>query len=104
MASVHEELHEHSEHAKDPLARKAAASMGIIAAVLAIVAVYGHITLTEGLLAPQKASDQWAFYQAKALRRYQSEATRDLLAAIGAERAEKAIEKYTKSLERYEKE
>jgi hypothetical protein len=78
--------------------------MAIIAACLAVVAVYGHITTTEELLTQQKAADQWAFYQAKALRRYQSDVAQDILSALPGEGAAKAAEKYKANLERYEKE
>ena len=102
--SVNEELREHSEHAQDPFTRQAGAAMAIIAAGLAMVAVYGQLCSTEELLAQQKASDQWAFYQAKSLRRYQSEVARDLLALAPAERAEKTAAKFEANIERYTKE
>jgi ABC-type Zn uptake system ZnuABC Zn-binding protein ZnuA len=102
--SVNEELREHSEHAHDDFSRKAGGSMAIIAAVLAVVAVYGHLTTTEELLMQEKASDQWAFYQAKALRRYQSEVARDLIQIMPGEAAAKTAEKYGANLERYQKE
>ena len=56
--------------------------MAIIAAALAVVSVLGHITTTEELLNQQKASDQWAYYQAKSIRRYQSEFATDLFASM----------------------
>ncbi len=99
---IGEELKDQAETARDSFDRKVGASMAIIAAVLALVAVYGHITTTEELLMQQKASDQWAFYQAKALRRYQSEATRDVLAAMGSA-GSTAAEKYAGAAARYEK-
>lgn len=102
--SVNEELQEQAEHSHDQFSRKAAASMAIIAAALAVVTVYGHLTTTEELLSQQKASDQWAFYQAKALRRYQSEVARDILKAMPGEGAAKTAEKYAQNLERYQKE
>ena len=102
--SVSEELHEHAEHASDPLSRKVAATMGIIAATLAIVAVAGHIMTTEELLNQQKASDQWAYYQAKALRRYQSDVASDILSAMSGEASAKLAEKYKGNMERYSSE
>jgi hypothetical protein len=102
--SINEELQEHAEHAHDDFTRKAGATMAIIAAVLAIVAVDGRLTATEELLTQQKASDQWAFYQAKALRRYQSEVARDILQSTTGEAAAKQSEKYAANLERYSKE
>ena len=102
--SVNEEIQEHSQHANDPFTRKAGAGMAIIAAVLAVVAVYGHLTTTEELLTQQKASDQWAFYQAKSLRRYQSEVARDILKVAPGVGAAATAEKYAANFERYQKE
>jgi hypothetical protein len=99
--SVNEELHEHAEHANDPVSRRTGAGMAIIAACLAVVAVSGHIETTEELLFQQKASDQWAYYQAKSLRRYQSDVARDILALMPGEKAGQAVEKYTANLEKY---
>jgi hypothetical protein len=80
--SVDEELQEHTEHAKEPFDKKVAATMAILAALLAVVSVLGHIMTTEELLVQQKASDQWSYYQAKSIRRYQSEVARDLFAGM----------------------
>jgi hypothetical protein len=101
--SAEEELREQAEEAKHPFDKKVAASMAGIAAALAVVAMLGHIATTEELLNQQRASDQWAYYQAKSSRRYQSEITRDVLAAIGSEKALAGSEKYSKNVEKYEK-
>src|SRR4051812_23542599 len=98
------EMKEQSERASDHFDRKVGATMAIVAAILALVAVSGHISTTEELLLQQKASDQWAFYQAKSLRRYQSEVAHDLLKALGSEAAAKLGEKYVSNTERYTKE
>jgi hypothetical protein len=97
---VNDELSEHSEHAKAPFDKRVAASMAAIAATLAIVSVTGQLLANEELLAQEKASDQWAFYQAKSIRRYESEIARDLLKAQSGEVAEK----YGSNSERYQKE
>ncbi len=102
--SVNEELQEHTEHAHDGFSRKVAATMAVIAAALAVVAVYAHINTTEELLAQEKSSDQWAFYQAKALRRYQAEVARDILKSSGSAQAIEMQDKYAKDFDRYEKE
>src|SRR5579863_2571660 len=101
--SVNEELSEHAEHAKDPFDRNVAVSMAMIAAALAIVTVLGHIFSNEELLAQQKASDQWAYYQAKSIRRYESDIAKDILKNLTAAPAA-AVEKYAANQERYEKE
>ena len=102
--SINEELQEHAEHANDSFTRRAGATMAIIAAVLAVVAVAGHLTTTEELLMQLRASDQWAFYQSKTSRRYQSEVARDLIIATPGQSAAKTAEKYSANMERYEKE
>ena len=80
--SVEEELQEDIEKAKEPFDKSVAATMAILAAFLAVVSVLGHIMTTEELLLQQKASDQWSYYQAKSIRRYQSEVARDLFAGM----------------------
>ena len=100
MSTVQEELHEHAEHAKHPFEKKVAATMAAVAAALAIVAVLGHLAATEELLNQQKASDQWAFYQAKNIRRYESEIARDLMTAMKSEKADA----YAKNADRYAEE
>ena len=78
--SVNEELEEHAHHAQDPFDKRVAATMAIIAALLAVVNVLGQYLVTEELLLQQKSSDQWAFYQAKSIRRYISQTTSDIVA------------------------
>ena len=98
--STAEELHEHSEHAKQPFDRMVAATMAMLAAILAVVSVLGHVQTTEELLDQQKASDQWAYYQAKSIRRYDSEVARDLFAGM---KNEAMSEQYAKNAEKYRK-
>ncbi len=99
--SVDDELQEHAEHARDPFDRNVALTMAVIAAVMAIVSVSGEILTTDELLNQQKASDQWAFYQAKDIRRYESDIARDMMAALSAGPA--AINKYAANMDRYDK-
>jgi len=100
IMSSAEELQEHAEHAQGPFDKRVAGSMAIIAALLAIVSVLGHLTTTEELLNQQKASDQWAYYQAKSIRRYESEIARDLFASM---KKEALSEQYVKNAEKYKK-
>jgi hypothetical protein len=101
--SVNEELSENAEHAKEPFERTVAVSMAIIAAMLAVVSVLGHIFANEELLAQQRASDQWAYYQAKSIRRYNSDIARDLFKTLSGT-ATTMVEKYVANVEKYEKE
>jgi hypothetical protein len=96
------ELEEAIEKAHEPFEKKVGATMAIVAAVLALVSVYGHISTTEELLLQTKASDQWAYYQSKSIRRYQSEFARDLLGVLGPQAAGIA-KKYESNTDRYAK-
>ena len=50
--------------------RTVALVTAVYAVILAIAALGGRNTMRETLLAQQKASDQWAFYQAKVIREH----------------------------------
>jgi len=95
-----EELQEEIEKVKEPFDKKVAATMAILAAFLAVVSVLGHIMTTEELLLQQKASDQWSYYQAKSIRRYQSEVARDLFAGM---KLDNQSQTYQKNSEKYKK-
>src|ERR1700686_1738088 len=99
-----EELQEHAEHARAPFDKRVAATMAMIAAALAVVSVFGHIETTEELLEQQKASDQWAYYQAKSIRRYESDIARAMFKSMTGEAAAKGTEKYQANIEKYQKE
>jgi hypothetical protein len=99
-----EELQEHAEHARAPFDKRVAATMAMIAAALAVVSVFGHIETTEELLLQQKASDQWAFYQAKSIRRYESEIARDVLGSVNGANGAKLVQQYSANGDRYRKE
>jgi hypothetical protein len=106
--SVEEELQEEIEKVREPFEKHVAATMAILAAFLAVVSVLGHILTTEELLLQQKASDQWSYYQAKSIRRYQSEVTRDLFAGLKltsqSAQYQKNADKYKKDDEEIQKE
>lgn len=75
--SATEEVEEHVHHAHEPFDKIVAGSMAIIAALLAAVSVLGQHYNTEELLKQQQASDQWAYYQAKDIRRYSAQIAQD---------------------------
>ena len=105
--SVEEELQEHTEHAKEPFDKKVAATMAILAAFLAVISVAGQIMIAEELKEQQKASDQWSYYQAKSIRRYQSEVARDLFAGMKlsdqSSQYQKNSEKYRRTTKTFRK-
>ncbi len=94
------------EHPPEPELLPVSLTLSILAVLVAGVTLLGHRTHTEELLLQARASDQWAFYQAKNIRRHNYEMFSDLLSIVKSENAEKVSvmrEKYKKELERYSK-
>ncbi len=97
MAIEDEMLQENAEKAEAPFEKRVAGSMAVLAALLAVVSVAGHIATTEEIVNQQRASDQWSYYQAKSIRRYESEIARDLLKSASSEKSAD----YQQNAERY---
>lgn len=76
--AAEEEVEEHVHHAQEPFDKVVAGTMAIIAALLAGVSVLGAHFNTEKIVGRQLASDQWAYYQAKDIRRYMASVAQDL--------------------------
>lgn len=68
--------------AKDPFERRVAVSIAMLAAVLAFVSMRGDNAKTDAGLRTTEASNQWAFYQAKAIREHTLNVEVNLLDAI----------------------
>ena len=99
------ELHENAEEAhRDPSLIPVTLSMAILAVVLSAISLLGHRTHTEELLLQSKATDQWAYFQAKNIRRHSYELFLDLLSVMSVrdpQAAGKIEEKYRGEIERY---
>src|SRR5215467_7759527 len=76
------------EHAADAFGRRVALITAVYAVMLAIAALGGNHAMKEMLLAQQKSSDQWAFYQAKVIREHQYRAQKLRLEADLIERGD----------------
>ena len=73
------ELQEHAEHAKEnPRLAPVSVTMAILAVLVAVVSLLGHRSHTEEVVLQAKSSDQWAYYQAKNIRRHTDELFTDL--------------------------
>jgi hypothetical protein len=100
------ELQEHAEHAKhDPTLAPVSLTMAILAVLVAIVSLLGHRAATEAVLNQAKASDQWAYYQAKTIRGHEDKLFANLTAITTASNAEalaKVREEYLHEAERYQ--
>ncbi len=101
---VHE-LHEHAEHAQhNPSLLPVTVTMSILAVLVAVVSLLGHRAHTEEVLLQSKVNDDWAYYQAKSIRRNNYELFRDLISIASLKdesQSAKLKEKYDKEIERY---
>ena len=104
---VHE-LHEHAHAAShDPSLIPITITMSILAVMVAVTSLFGHRSHTEELLLQNKVTDNWAYYQAKNIRKHSDEQIADLLSAVSLkdqEIGEKFKENYKKEAERYAEE
>ncbi len=102
------ELQENAEHGREnPSLAPISVTMAILAVCVAVVSLMGHRSHTEELLTQNRATDQWAYYQAKNIRRHNYEMSLDLLSLIefkDKEQAGKIHDKYQGEIERYTKE
>jgi type VI protein secretion system component VasF len=105
MSEEIQEIHEHAEEAHhNPALAPVTISMAILAVLVAAVSLLGHRAHTEELLLQNRASDQWAYYQAKDIRRHTYELFLDLMSISqlkNSPEAEKIRDKYTREIERY---
>ncbi len=105
MSEEIQEMHEHAEEAqRDPSLVPVTLSMAILAVVLAAITLLSHRAHTEELPLQSKATDQWAYFQAKNIRRHTYELFLDLLSVTNpkdAVVAEKLKAKYSDEIKRY---
>jgi len=108
MSEELNELKEHAEHAKhDPMLAPVSVTMAILAVVVAVVTLMGHRAHTEEVVLQAKASDQWAYYQAKNVRRHEDEIVADVTSVqptTDAAALAKVREKYSGEASRYKDE
>ncbi len=108
MAEELTELQEDAEHAKhDPSLAPVSMTMAVLAVLLAVVTLLGHRAHTEEVVLQARSSDQWAFYQAKNIRRHNDELFVDLTslqAPTDAALLAKLRDKYAGEAARYKDE
>jgi Domain of unknown function (DUF4337) len=103
-----DELQELREHAEEGAHESSLAAVTITMAILAVlvsaVSLLGHRAHTEELLHQTEATDQWAEYQAKDIRRHTYELFIDELSAFTLQKSDevdKIKDKYSKEIDRY---
>jgi hypothetical protein len=94
MTDELQELHENAEHAQHrPDLAPVSLTMAILAVLVAVATLLGHRAHTEEVVLQAKASDQWAYYQAKNIRQRQDELFADFSAAA-ASKDNSAMDKF----------
>ena len=105
MSEELNELHEHAEHAREhPDLAPVTLTMAVLAVLVATVSLLGHRTHTEEIILQNKVTDEWAYYQAKNIRRHNDELFADLTTIIATKDAEATTrlhEKYRGEADRY---
>jgi hypothetical protein len=98
------ELQEHAEHGKHAGMAPVSLTMAVLAVLVAVISLLGHRAHTEEVVLQAKSSDQWAYYQAKNIRRHEDEIFTDLASVTtttDAPTLTKLREKYSSEAERY---
>jgi hypothetical protein len=106
MAEELNELKEQAEHAKEnPELAPISVTMAILAVLVAVVSLLGHRAHTEEVVLQAKASDEWAYYQAKNIRQHTDQLFTDLTsleATTDASKLAKTRDQYFAEISRYQ--
>ena len=100
---VQKQLHEHAHESRDPGMLKIALSSAIIAVLAAIASLMSEHQINEAMISQLKASDQWAYYQAKGLKHNLLETQKELVIQLGHPTINETA-MWTKGLEKYKEE
>jgi hypothetical protein len=68
VEKAHEDLHERAEHSREPWIGRVALTAALLAALAAVASSLSAHHESEGVLEQIKASDKWAYYQAKGIK------------------------------------
>jgi hypothetical protein len=88
-----EEIHHHAHASREPWVMWAALSSALLAALAAVSAMLSGHHANEAMLDRIRASDQWAYFQAKGVKAAVLGSKVELLAALGKDAGEKDGEK-----------
>jgi Domain of unknown function (DUF4337) len=107
MSEPMHELHEHAEKAREETRLVGATfTMSVLAVMVAAISVLGHRAHTNTLLNETRASDTWAEYQARNIRRHNDQLFIDLYSIMVVKNSAQAVmleQKYGADVQRYEK-
>jgi Domain of unknown function (DUF4337) len=92
LEHLHEEIHHHAEHGGPPWISWVALSTAILAVLAAITGLLSGKHANEAMMDQIRASDQWAYYQAKSIKAAVLEAKTTLAEAATEKDKEKATQ------------
>jgi Domain of unknown function (DUF4337) len=105
MPEDYRELQDNAEHGAERASlAPVTITMAVLAVLVAATSLIGHRAHTEEILHQTRGTDQWAYYQAKDIRRKNYELFLDELSVFtvqNPEQVQKVKEKYQKEIERY---
>ncbi len=108
MGDEVQELRESAEKAREDRSLAAVSlTMAVLAVFVAVVSLAGHRAHTEEVVLQARASDQWAYYQAKNIREHEDALFADFSTAVASKDAgamDKFRDKLTQEAERYKRE
>lgn len=97
---LHENMHEHAEQSKEQWIMMVALTAALLAVLAAVSALMAGHHANEATIEQIKASDQWAYYQAKGIKSSVLEGKTEILQKMGI----KADEKDENKIKEYKKE
>jgi hypothetical protein len=107
LESVHEEIHQRAERSREGWSLGGALSTALIAALAAVSSLLAGHHSDEALIEQMKATDQWAYYQAKGIKANILSSKIDLQRALGKDSDpgdEKKVRQYAAEQEEIRKE
>jgi hypothetical protein len=99
---IQKHLHEQAHEAHDPSLMRIALSSALIAVLAAVASLLSEHQVNEALVSQLKASDQWAYYQAKGIKHNVLDTQVQILTALG-KTDPKALEGMKAGVEKYKK-
>ena len=99
------EIHQETEHEKDPFGQRVGVLAAVLAVALAIVTIASHREHTATIMLKSKSNDQWTYYQATKIKQHGVEMEEHLAGLIGQkEGVEALLKEAAEQRKKYEKE
>jgi hypothetical protein len=97
------EIH-HEGHESDPTGQRIGVVASLIAVLLAGVTIQSHRSHTSAVVFKTEANDQWAYYQAKSIKKADLGIGKDLARLTGTDKGAELAARYESEQSRYDKE